>query len=68
MKKAPITAEQDDIMKFIHRMGVKTQGTIFSQDKKVIFVEEGNIPLEGKPLMTAETNDTPLKPRVILDH
>jgi hypothetical protein len=34
MNKAPITAEQDDIMKFIQRMSVKTQGTIFSQGEK----------------------------------
>jgi hypothetical protein len=36
MNKAPITVEQDEIMNFLQRMYVKTQGTVFSGDKKVI--------------------------------
>jgi hypothetical protein len=65
MNKAPITAEQDDIMKFLQRMSVKTQGTIFSGDKKVIFCEEQTDKIDIKPIIQITSNDDQIKPRVV---
>jgi hypothetical protein len=65
MNKAPITVEQDEIMNFLQRMYVKTQGTVFSGDKTVIFVEEQTDKIDIKPIIQITTNDDKIKPRVI---